>query len=57
MENEFQPSSIKESSRSNINRNVNNVSHPPLKFNNVDVGQIRFEKQLGMFLDLKLSFN
>ena len=25
--------------------------------NNVDVGQIRFQKHLGMFLDFKLSFN
>ena len=38
-------------------RKVNNVLHPPLTFNNVDVGQIRSQKHLGMFLDFKLSFN
>ena len=36
---------------------VNNVSQPPLTFNNVDVGQIHPQKHLGMFLDFKLSFN
>ena len=46
MENEFQLSSIKESSL-----------HPPLTFNNVDVGQTRSQKHLGMFLDFKLSFS
>ena len=31
--------------------------HPPLTFNNADVGQISSQKHLGMFLDFKLSFN
>ena len=44
MENEFQPWS-------------NNVLHPLLSFNNVDVGQIRSQKHLRTFLDFKLSFN
>ena len=32
---------------------VNNVLYPPLTFNNVDIGQIRSQKHLGMFLDFK----
>ena len=36
---------------------VNNVLYPPLTFNNLDVGQIRSPKHLGMFLDFELSFN
>ena len=40
-----------------FSRKVNNVLHPPLTFNNADVGQIRPQNHLGMFLDLKLSFN
>ena len=40
-----------------FSRKNNNVLHPPLTFNNVDVGQIRSQKHLGMFLDFKLSFN
>ena len=35
----------------------NNLLHPPLTFNNVDVGQIRSEKHLGVFLDVNLGFN
>ena len=38
-----------------FSQKVNNVLHPPLTFNNVDVGQIRSQKHL--FLDFKLSFN
>ena len=40
-----------------FSRKVNNVLHPPLTFNNVDVGQISSQKHLGMFPDFKLSFN
>ena len=40
-----------------FSRKVNNVLHPPLTFNNVDIGQIRSQKNLGLFLDFKLSFN
>ena len=39
-----------------FSRQVNNVLHPTLTFNNVDVGQIHSQKHLGMFLDFKLSF-
>ena len=57
MENEFQPWSIKESSKVIFSKKLNNVLHPPLTFNNVDVGQIYSQKHLGMFLHFKLSFN
>ena len=40
-----------------FSRKINNVLHPPLTFNNVDVGLIRSQKDLRMFLDFKLSFN
>ena len=40
-----------------FSRKVNNVLHPPLTFNNVDVGQISCQRHLGMFLDFKVSFN
>ena len=39
-----------------FSRKFNNVLHPSLTFNKVDVGQIRSQKHLGMFLDFKLSF-
>ena len=40
-----------------FSRKVNNLLHPPLTFNNIDVGQIPFQKHLGMLLDFKSSFN
>ena len=40
-----------------FSRKGNNLLYPPLFFNNVDVGQIRSQKHLGIFLDFKLSFN
>ena len=39
-----------------FSQKVNNVLHPPLTFNNVDVSHIRSQKHLGVFLDFKLSF-
>ena len=57
MENEFQPDPSKKAQEVIFSREVNNVLHPPLTFNNLDVGQISSQKHLGMFLDFKLSFN
>ena len=57
MENEFYPDPSKKADKVIFSRKVNNVLHPPLTFNNVDVGQIPTRKHLGMFLDFKLSFN
>ena len=53
----FNPDPSKKAQEVIFSRKVNNVLHPPLTFNNVDVGQIRSQKHLGMFLDFKLSFN
>ena len=53
----FNPEPSKKAQEVIFSRKVNNVLHPPLTFNNVDVGQIRSQKHLGMFLDFKLSFN
>ena len=53
----FNPDPSKKAQEAIFSRKVNNVLHPPLTFNNVDVGQIRSQKHLGMFLDFKLSFN
>ena len=53
----FNPDPLKKAQEVIFSRKVNNVLHPPLTFNNVDVGQIRSQKHLGMFLDFKLSFN
>ena len=53
----FNPDSSKKGQEVIFRRKVNNVLHPSLTFNNVDVGQIRSQKHLGMFLDFKLSFN
>ena len=53
----FSPDPSKKAQEIIISWKVNNVLHPPLTFNNVDVGQIRSQKHLGMFLDSKLSFN
>ena len=40
-----------------IRQKVNNVLHPPLTFNNVDVGQIRSQKHSGVFLDFSFNEN
>ena len=53
----FNPDPSKKAQEVIFSRKVNNVLHPSLTFNNVDVGQIRSQKHLGMFLDFKLSFN
>ena len=53
----FNPDPSKKAQEAIFSRKVNNVLHPPLTFNNVDVGQISCQKHLGMFLDFKLSFN
>ena len=51
----FNPDPSKKTQEVIFSRKVDNLSHPPLTFNNVDVGQIRSQKHL--FLDFKLSFN
>ena len=53
----FNPDPSKKAQEVIFSRKANNVLHPPLAFNNVDVGQIRSQKHLGTFLDFKLSFN
>ena len=53
----FNPDPSKKAQEVIFSRKVNNVLHRPLTFNNVDVGQMRFQKHLGMFLDFKLSFS
>ena len=53
----FNPDPLNKAQEVIFSRKVNNVLHPPLTFNNVDIGQIRSQKHLGMFRDFKLSFN
>ena len=53
----FNPDPSKKVPEVVFSRKVNTLLHPPLSFDNVDVGQIRSQKHLGMFLDFKLSFN
>ena len=53
----FNPDSSKKAQEVIFSRKVNNILHPPLTFNNVDVDQICSQKHLGWFLDFKLSFN
>ena len=53
----FNPDPSKKVQEVIFSRKVNNVLHPSLTFNNVDVGRIRSQEHLGMFLDFKLSFN
>ena len=52
----FIPDPSKKAQEVIFSRKFNNVLHPSLTFNKVDVGQIRSRKHLGMFLDFKLSF-
>ena len=52
----FNPDPSKKAQEVIFSRKVNNVLHPPLTFNNVDVGQMRSQKHLRIFLDFKLSF-
>ena len=35
----------------------NNLSHPPIKFNNIDISKCPHQKNLGVVLDSKLNFN
>ena len=37
--------------------NSNNLSHPPIKFNNNDISKWPDQKHLGIVLDSKLNFN
>ena len=53
----FNSDPSKKAQRVIFSRKVNNVLHLPLTFDNLDEGQIRYEKRLGMFLDLKLTFH
>ena len=53
----FNPDPSKKAQELIFCRKVNNVLYPSLTFSNVDVGQIRSQKHLGIFLDFKLSFN
>ena len=53
----FNPDPSKKAQEVIFIRKVNNLFHPPLTFNKVDVSQIRSQKNLGTFLDFKLSFN
>ena len=53
----FNPDLSKKAQKIIFSRKVNNILHPPLTFSNADVGQIRSQKHLGMFLDFKFSFN
>ena len=53
----FNPDPRKKAQEVIFSRKVNNLLHPPLRFNNVDVGQIRSQNHLGVFLGFKLSFN
>ena len=53
----FNPDTSKKAQEVIFSRKVCNVFHPPLTFNNVDVGQLRSQKHLGMFFDFILYFN
>ena len=53
----FNPDTSKKAQEVIFSRKVNNVLHPPLTFNDVDVDQIHSQKHLGMFLDFKSSLN
>ena len=53
----FNPDQLKKAQEVIFSQKMNNVLHPPLTFNNIDIGQIRSEKHLRMFLDFKLCFN
>ena len=57
MEISFNPDPSKKTQEVIFSRKVKNVFHPPLNFNNVIVGQIRFQRQLEMCFDFKLGFN
>ena len=35
----------------------NNLSHPPIKFNKIDISECPHQKHLGIVLDSKLNFN
>ena len=52
----FNPDPSKKAQEVIFSRKVNNVLHPPLTFNNLDVGQISSQKHLEMFLEKRKFF-
>ena len=53
----FNPDLSKKAQKIIFSQKVDNILHPSLTFSNADVGQMRSQKHLGMFLDFKFSLN
>ena len=56
---QFNPDPNKQAHEVIFSRNTssNNLSHPPIKFNNNDISKCPHQKHLGIVLDSKLNFN
>ena len=52
----FNPDPSKQAQEVIFSRKLTNVSHPPLVFNNANVLSWKSQKQLGILLDTKLTF-
>ena len=56
---QFNPDPNKEANEVIFSRKTgsNNLSHPPIKFNNNDISKFTHQKHLGIVLDSKINFN
>ena len=56
---QFNPDPNKQANEVTFSRKTssNNLSHPPIKFNNNDISKCPHQKHLGIVLDSKLNFN
>ena len=52
----FNPDPSKQAQEVIFSRKLNNVSHPPLVFNNVNVSSCKPQKHLGTLLDARSTF-
>ena len=52
----FNPDSSKQAQEIIFSRKTKKISHPSLRFNNSIVSQTPYQKQLGIFLDARLTF-
>ena len=56
MENELNPDPIKQVHEIIFSRKTKKVPHPPLRFNNNIVSQTPYQEHLGIFFDVRLTF-
>ena len=56
---QFHPDPTKQANEVIFSQKIssNNLSHPPIKFDKIEISEKTYQKHLGILLDSKLSFN